>query len=93
MFLMTNLLLPKTLKAISLAGSLLLGTVMPGGQASIGHNDAPKGRVRNIVLVHGAWADGSGWESIYKIEASHAVYISHAAEVAAIIEKAANGLN
>src|SRR3982075_630721 len=26
-----------------------------------------KGRVRNIVLVHGAWADGSGWKSVYDI--------------------------
>src|SRR6266513_5029160 len=26
-----------------------------------------KGRVRNIVLVHGAWADGSGWEGVYDI--------------------------
>jgi len=24
-------------------------------------------RVRNIVLVHGAWADGSGWNGVYKI--------------------------
>jgi pimeloyl-ACP methyl ester carboxylesterase len=24
-------------------------------------------RVRNIVLVHGAWADGSGWEGVYDI--------------------------
>src|SRR5277367_849652 len=24
-------------------------------------------RVRNIVLVHGAWADGSGWKSVYDI--------------------------
>jgi hypothetical protein len=23
--------------------------------------------VRNIVLVHGAWADGSGWKGIYDI--------------------------
>lgn len=23
--------------------------------------------VRNVVLVHGAWADGSGWEGVYKI--------------------------
>jgi pimeloyl-ACP methyl ester carboxylesterase len=28
-------------------------------------NEAP--RVRNIVLVHGAWADGSGWKGIYDI--------------------------
>src|SRR6202000_28495 len=24
-------------------------------------------RVRNIVLVHGAWADGSGWRGVYEI--------------------------
>ena len=23
--------------------------------------------VRNIVLVHGAWADGSGWRGVYDI--------------------------
>src|SRR5437868_15149133 len=28
-------------------------------------NEPP--RVRNIVLVHGAWADGSGWKSVYDI--------------------------
>jgi pimeloyl-ACP methyl ester carboxylesterase len=26
-----------------------------------------KGRVQNIVLVHGAWADGSGWKGVYDI--------------------------
>jgi len=24
-------------------------------------------RVRNVVLVHGAWADGSGWRNVYEI--------------------------
>ena len=24
-------------------------------------------QVKNIVLVHGAWGDGSGWEGVYKI--------------------------
>src|ERR1700675_5163525 len=24
-------------------------------------------RVRNIVLVYGAWADGSGWKGVYEI--------------------------
>ena len=24
-------------------------------------------RVRNIVLVHGAWADGSGWKGVYDL--------------------------
>ncbi len=26
-----------------------------------------KPHVKNIVLVHGAWADGSGWDGVYKI--------------------------
>jgi pimeloyl-ACP methyl ester carboxylesterase len=28
---------------------------------------AQKAPVRNIVLVHGAWADGSGWKGVYDI--------------------------
>jgi len=28
---------------------------------------AQNARVRNIVLVHGAWADGSGWKGVYDI--------------------------
>jgi pimeloyl-ACP methyl ester carboxylesterase len=34
------------------------------------HNPSAKNdvhRVRNIVLVHGAWADGSGWKGVYDI--------------------------
>jgi pimeloyl-ACP methyl ester carboxylesterase len=26
-----------------------------------------KDRIKNIVLVHGAWADGSGWKGVYDI--------------------------
>src|ERR1700734_2702779 len=26
-----------------------------------------KSRIRNVVLVHGAWADGSGWKAVYEI--------------------------
>src|SRR6266849_5899488 len=28
-------------------------------------------RIRNIVLVHGAWADGSGWKGVYGILVAH----------------------
>ena len=28
-------------------------------------NEVP--RIRNVVLVHGAWADGSGWKGVYDI--------------------------
>ncbi len=33
--------------------------------AASAQNKTP--RVRNIVLVHGAWADGSGWKGVYDI--------------------------
>ncbi|MBS1659677.1 MAG: alpha/beta hydrolase [Bacteroidetes bacterium] len=34
---------------------------------SLGVMAQPAGAVKNIVLVHGAFADGSGWEDVYKI--------------------------
>src|SRR5512144_1553916 len=40
---------------------LLLLTCCPFSVQSEEH------RVRNIVLVHGAWADGSGWKGVYDI--------------------------
>jgi pimeloyl-ACP methyl ester carboxylesterase len=33
-------------------------------------------RVRNIVLVHGAWADGSGWKSVYDLLAKNGYKVS-----------------
>src|SRR5882757_6037370 len=33
-------------------------------------------RIRNIVLVHGAWADGSGWKGIYDILVKHGYNVS-----------------
>jgi pimeloyl-ACP methyl ester carboxylesterase len=33
-------------------------------------------RVRNIVLVHGAWADGSGWKSVYDILVKDGFHVS-----------------
>jgi hypothetical protein len=83
---MTSLVFLKSAKLFSLVGLILLTSRTPIDQGSSGKREkssAPD-RVNNIVLVHGAWADGSGWEGV-----SHAVYIRHAAEVAAIIEKAA----
>ena len=45
----------------SLALGLLLLTYCTLSAQNVQH------RVRNIVLVHGAWADGSGWKSVYDI--------------------------
>src|SRR5437667_12827262 len=33
-------------------------------------------RVRDIVLVHGAWADGSGWKGVYDILAKDGYKVS-----------------
>jgi pimeloyl-ACP methyl ester carboxylesterase len=32
--------------------------------------------VRNVVLVHGAWADGSGWKGVYDILVRHGYNVS-----------------
>ena len=54
---------PKDVRRIS--GSLC-GLVMLSICCMVSaQNDAH--HVRNIVLVHGAWADGSGWKSVYDI--------------------------
>jgi hypothetical protein len=33
-------------------------------------------RIRNIVLVHGAWADGSGWKGVYDILIEDGFYVT-----------------
>jgi hypothetical protein len=62
------------LRLWSIAGILLLN-----GGTLFAQKETPQ--VRNIVLVHGAWADGG---------ASHGVYVSRAKEVATAIEEAAS---
>ena len=47
-------------KPWSIIGILLLNCLTVAAQ-----KDAPQ--IRNIVLVHGAWADGSGWKGVYDI--------------------------
>ena len=32
--------------------------------------------VKNIVLVHGAWADGAGWEGVYRALAARGYHVS-----------------
>src|SRR5258708_22045907 len=46
---------------LSLFVAVLLLTCRAGSAQNEGH------RIRNIVLVHGAWADGSGWKGVYDI--------------------------
>jgi pimeloyl-ACP methyl ester carboxylesterase len=37
----------------------------PGSSSSPAATVTQDQRIRNIVLVHGAWADGSGWKGVY----------------------------
>jgi pimeloyl-ACP methyl ester carboxylesterase len=46
-------------RAFLLIIAILLSGLLFGESASA--------QVKNIVLVHGAWADGSGWSAVYKI--------------------------
>lgn len=66
-------------------GLLTLGlssTLITAGQnrgKSSGKDDSaqnPDHRIRNIVLVHGAWADGSGWKGVYDILVNHGYNVS-----------------
>jgi len=44
---------------------LVLGILLLSVYTVSAQNEPP--RIRNVVLVHGAWADGSGWRGVYEI--------------------------
>jgi hypothetical protein len=47
------------------AGLICLCALGMSNNLSVAHtSDTP---IKNIVLVHGAWADGSGWKGVYDI--------------------------
>lgn len=50
--------------AIVLNSMLVMSSQDAGKTSGTGRSAS---RVRNIVLVHGAWADGSGWKSVYDV--------------------------
>ena len=50
----------------TLAGIISVGTLLFGfGGVAMSQTSHP-GSARNVVLVHGGWVDGSGWEGVYK---------------------------
>src|SRR6202030_4869402 len=52
--------------AQTLAGIVSVGALLFGfGEVAMSQTSQP-GNVRNVVLVHGGWVDGSGWEGVYK---------------------------
>jgi pimeloyl-ACP methyl ester carboxylesterase len=65
----------KSTKLLAAAASLALGTGAAAASAKAG---APlESSVKSIVLVHGGFVDGSGWQDVYKIlkKAGYAVTI------------------
>ena len=53
----------KKLYVIAALAATLIGVAI---NAAVAHPSAQTG-IKNVVLVHGAFADGSGWESVAKI--------------------------
>jgi len=43
----------------------LAAAFAPSTQAADAASDGPRGPVNNVVLVHGAFADGAGWRGVY----------------------------
>jgi pimeloyl-ACP methyl ester carboxylesterase len=50
-------------RGLCIALPLLTGCALPAQN----NNNNSDHRIRNVVLVHGAWADGSGWKGVYDI--------------------------
>lgn len=62
----------KSLKAIALAGVFIAAQLILG----LSNASAQKVPVKNIVLVHGAFADGSGWKAVYDILTKKGYHVS-----------------
>jgi pimeloyl-ACP methyl ester carboxylesterase len=62
---MSNSMKPvRAVRRISQSLCIVFLTLLTCGMLSAQNKEH---RVRNIVLVHGAWADGSGWKGVYDI--------------------------
>ena len=57
----------KKLYAVVTLSAVLIGTTLLLGRSGrVAAAAAPSG-IKNVVLVHGAFADGSGWEAVFNI--------------------------
>jgi hypothetical protein len=63
--------MPLVAAALSLSACLLAST------GAMAQDAQPKtAPVKNIVLVHGAWVDGSGWKPVYDILTKDGYHVS-----------------
>jgi hypothetical protein len=67
------------MKAVVIALCLMLTCTV------LAQND--KAAVRNIVLVHGAWADGSGWKGVYDTFVKHGYNVSIVQEPETLVQR------
>jgi pimeloyl-ACP methyl ester carboxylesterase len=68
-----NMKLSKTCRTalIAIAGFLLTAAFHMG---RVAHANSPQG-VRNVVIVHGAWADGSSWSKVIPLLQAKGVHV------------------
>src|ERR1700677_2464230 len=59
-------LMSTRLPTVTMAAALACGLLATGAQA-LGGAPTSGPSVKNIVLVHGAWVDASGWRPVYEI--------------------------
>ena len=55
------------LASVGLVGALALAAVSATARGEVQTSPTVPAPVKNIVLVHGAWVDGSGWKPVYEI--------------------------
>src|SRR3984957_15539418 len=55
----------KTYRVVTIAAVLISATLLLEGTVGVAAAAPPSG-IKNVVLVHGAFADGSGWEAVAK---------------------------
>jgi pimeloyl-ACP methyl ester carboxylesterase len=69
--------LTTTIKAGFALALLAATTLTTTARAQAQSQDrAQGGPIKNIVLVHGAWADGSGWKGVYEILVKDGYHVS-----------------
>ena len=54
------------------AGIIIISAFITPGKPAV----KPNAVIKNIVIVHGAFADGSGWENVFKILTSRGYHVS-----------------
>src|SRR5258708_28271035 len=60
------MIMKKIYGVVALVAMLMGATLLPERTVKVAAAAPPTG-IKNVVLVHGAFADGSGWEAVAKI--------------------------